>query len=249
MSSLACVSPLCDLATSLVFVSACSAEESTRLESGRVRSNPTLARIESRILHHLELSPEHHAQWTIPSKVSCFYLSRSPIRHPTLSTPEDNNDLLADELSMTMAALRERPKVYWIWNHRRWCLENVPDGPMVDGEPSLQWRKATWQRELAVVEKMLDADARNCKPDTHFVPHTSHILQVLAWNYRRYVLASMPDQRPITTELAYTTRKISASFSNFSAWHQRSKVYSLLWNSGEYDPVKSREEGMCLLCL
>ena len=67
---------------------------------------------------------------------------------------------------MTMAALRQHPKVYWIWNHRRWCLENVPDGPVVDGKPSLQWRKANWQRELAVVEKMLDADARNCKP-TH----------------------------------------------------------------------------------
>ena len=64
---------------------------------------------------------------------------------------------------MTMAALREHPKVYWIWNHRRWCLENVPDGPVVDGRPSLQWRKANWQKELTVVEKMLDADARNCK--------------------------------------------------------------------------------------
>ena len=63
-----------------------------------------------------------------------------------------------------MAALREHPKVYWIWNHRRWCLENVPEGPVVDNKPSLQWRKANWQKELAVVEKMLDADARNCKP-------------------------------------------------------------------------------------
>lgn len=76
-----------------------------------------------------------------------------------------------------------------------------------------------------------------------------YIIQVHAWNYRRYVLASMPDQRPIVTELAYTTRKISASFSNFSAWHQRSKVYSSLWNTGELDPIHSREEGMCLRCV
>lgn len=84
----------------------------------------------------------------------------------TPSAPEDINNLLANELSMTMAALREHPKVYWIWNHRRWCLENVPDGPMADSEPSLQWRKANWQKELAVVEKMLNVDARNCK-STH----------------------------------------------------------------------------------
>ena len=148
---------------------------------------------------------------------------------------------------MTMAALREHPKVYWIWNHRRWCLENVPDGPEVDGAPSLQWRKANWNKELAVIEKMLDADARNCKPLHTLVSVSSSRRKVHAWNYRRYVLASMPDQRPVMTELAYTTRKISASFSNFSAWHQRSKVYAALWKAGELDPIRSRDEGMCLV--
>ncbi|KAG8217311.1 hypothetical protein J3R82DRAFT_5406 [Butyriboletus roseoflavus] len=176
--------------------------------------------------HLLELNPEFYTVWNYRRNIMLNGIFPQ-------NTSEENNNILAEELSMTMAALRERPKVYWIWNHRRWCLENIPDGPMVDGEPSLQWRKATWQRELAVVEKMLDADARN----------------FLAWNYRRYVLASMPEQRPITTELVYTTRKISASFSNFSAWHQRSKVYSLLWNTGEFDPVNSREEGICMLYL
>lgn len=98
--------------------------------------------------------------------------------------------------------------------------------------------------------------SRRCSMQTHEIVslHTFRslyvsTLQVLAWNYRRYVLASMPDQRPTITELAYTTRKISASFSNFSAWHQRSKVYSSLWNTGELDPLHSREEGMYLLCL
>jgi len=167
----------------------------------------------------LELNPEFYTIWNYRRNIILNGIFPQ-------STPEENNDLLANELSMTMAALREHPKVYWIWNHRRWCLENVPDGPVVDGKPSLRWRKANWQRELAVVEKLLDADARN----------------FLAWNYRRYVLTSMPEQRPVMTELAYTTRKISASFSNFSAWHQRSKVYSLLWNAGELDPIESRDE-------
>lgn len=98
--------------------------------------------------------------------------------------------------------------------------------------------------------------SRRCSMRTHEIVslhifRSSNIstLQVLAWNYRRYVLASMPDQRPLITELAYTTRKIGASFSNFSAWHQRSKVYSSLWNAGELNPINSREEGMSLLCL
>lgn len=67
--------------------------------------------------------------------------------------------------------------------------------------------------------------------------------QVHAWNYRRYVLASIPVRRSDQSELAYTTRKIEANFSNFSAWHQRSKVLASLWESGKMDPVKSKGEG------
>ncbi|KIJ60638.1 hypothetical protein HYDPIDRAFT_177343 [Hydnomerulius pinastri MD-312] len=163
--------------------------------------------------HLLQLNPEFYTIWNYRRNIMLNGIFPR-------STPEEINNLLANELVMTTTALKAHPKVYWIWNHRRWCLENVPDGPAVDDQPSLQWRKANWDRELAVVEKMLDADARNFQ----------------AWNYRRYVLASLPVQRPETSDLAYTTRKISASFSNFSAWHQRSKVYSSLWNAGQLDP-------------
>ncbi|TFY83668.1 hypothetical protein EWM64_g351 [Hericium alpestre] len=125
---------------------------------------------------------------------------------------------------MTTAALKVHPKVYWIWNHRRWCLENVPDGG--DGDDIHGWKKANWERELFVVEKMLDADARNFH----------------AWNYRRYVLANMPLHRPETAELASTTRKIEANFSNFSAWHQRTKVLESLWSSGKLDRALSVQQ-------
>lgn len=62
---------------------------------------------------------------------------------------------------MTTAYLKQHPKVYWIWNHRRWCLERAPDGP--SEEDPHGWKMANWNKELFVVEKMLDADARNCK--------------------------------------------------------------------------------------
>jgi geranylgeranyl transferase type-2 subunit alpha len=78
------------------------------------------------------------------------------------SSAEEVNNLLATELSMTTAALKAHPKVYWVWNHRRWCLENIPDGPGQEGADIYGWKKANWDRELFVVEKMLDADPRNC---------------------------------------------------------------------------------------
>jgi geranylgeranyl transferase type-2 subunit alpha len=77
-----------------------------------------------------------------------------------ISTPEEVNNIISNDLNMTTAALKANPKVYWIWNHRRWCLENVPDGPEGDKDG---WKKANWDRELFFVEKMLDADSRNCK--------------------------------------------------------------------------------------
>jgi geranylgeranyl transferase type-2 subunit alpha len=53
----------------------------------------------------------------------------------------------------------------------------------------------------------------------------------------------MPVKRPDIEEFAYTTKKIEANFSNFSAWHQRSKTYPLLWESNALDRKKSQEEG------
>lgn len=67
--------------------------------------------------------------------------------------------LLKTELRLTMAYLQIHPKVYWIWNHRKWCLENVPIGP----GNSEEWRCGFWKGELAVIEALLDADARNCE--------------------------------------------------------------------------------------
>ncbi|KIM52143.1 hypothetical protein SCLCIDRAFT_18266 [Scleroderma citrinum Foug A] len=127
-------------------------------------------------------------------------------------TPNQINDLLANELTLTTEMLRDHPKVYWLWNHRRWCLQNIPDGPLVDGQPSRQWMTASWDKELAVVEKMLNTDPRN----------------FMAWGYRRYVLASMPVQRRDTAELEYTSRKISATFSNFK--------FELVYNAIYTDP-------------
>jgi hypothetical protein len=85
-----------------------------------------------------------------------------------------------------------------------------------------------------------------------FIDFGSLFVIVLAWDYRRYVLASMPVRRSEKAELAYTTKKIEANFSNFSAWHQRTKVLSSLWVSGEVDRASSLQKGFVspapLLC-
>lgn len=111
-----------------------------------------------------------------------------------------NDGLLTDELVFTMERMKEYPKVYWIWNHRRWCLESM-------NEPN-------WKQELKLVSKMLEADPRNFH----------------GWHYRRYVVAAIEnqtDEKMIDSELDYTKSKINNNFSNFSAWHNRSKLLPL----------------------
>jgi geranylgeranyl transferase type-2 subunit alpha len=117
-------------------------------------------------------NPEFYTVWnyrrsillnsTFTQRYGCALLALEPNRRTFLpfSSPKDLNDALNDELSMTMSALKAHPKVYWIWNHRRWCLENIPEGG--DDDDSQMWRKMCWKRELYLVEQMLDADARNC---------------------------------------------------------------------------------------
>lgn len=77
------------------------------------------------------------------------------------SSPETVNSILSDDLDMTTGLLKQHPKVYWIWNHRRWCLENVPNGPSESDANG--WRTASWNKQLYTVEKMLEVDARNCE--------------------------------------------------------------------------------------
>lgn len=171
----------------------------------------------TRVLH---VNPEFYTVWNYRRNIFLLGIFAEEC------SPGVINSLILDELAMTMAALRRHPKVYWIWNHRRWCLENVPNGPGAEGESNFSsWRKETWEKEMTVLEKMLDADPRNFH----------------AWDYRRYILANMPVQRSDKAELSYTTRKIESSMSNFSAWHHRSKVLSSLWNGGELDAARSRE--------
>jgi geranylgeranyl transferase type-2 subunit alpha len=107
-------------------------------------------------------------------------------------SPEQVLKYLLDDLNMTTLFLKNLPKVYWIWTHRRWCLDNIPsrpglaedrsraggedEGNVDDGDAGGRskgnrkagkdwdgaWKKEAWERELKLVEKMLSVDARNC---------------------------------------------------------------------------------------
>lgn len=65
------------------------------------------------------------------------------------SDDETANKIYTGELEFVQENLKLNPKSYWMWNHRRWCLESMS--------------QPRWDRELAMVGKFLEMDARNCK--------------------------------------------------------------------------------------
>lgn len=120
---------------------------------------------------------------------------------------EKDAQVIGAELAFTIPLLLEAPKCYWIWNHRRWTLQQatlrLPTGSA----------RAVWEQELGLASKMLAKDQRNFH----------------AWSYRRWVVAQLegPDLgggSMVESEFKYTTDKIHANLSNFSAWHTRSQL-------------------------
>ncbi|CAI4534721.1 BAL_1a_G0028950.mRNA.1.CDS.1 [Saccharomyces cerevisiae] len=145
----------------------------------------------------LEKNPEFNAIWNYRRDIIASLASE-------LKTP-----FWDKELVFVMMLLKDYPKVYWIWNHRLWVLKHYPtSSPKV------------WQTELAVVNKLLEQDARNYH----------------GWHYRRIVVGnieSITNKSLDKEEFEYTTIKINNNISNYSAWHQRVQIISRMFQKGE----------------
>ena len=149
---------------------------------------------------------------------------------------------LEKELQVTAQALQNNPKAYGAWFHRKWCMTTLltPDAS-----------SQVLPQELALTEKFLQRDERNFH----------------CWNYRRFVVGLMLGGRAngawsqgppmgaqhahgsttlpvpndpdavLQAEWDFTTRKIHDNFSNFSAFHYRSKL--LRAETNELDIVEN----------
>lgn len=130
--------------------------------------------------------------------------------------------LIKEDLQFLIPLLREYPKCYWIWNHRSWLLATA-----TEHLPS-QAALALWQGELALVSKMLSLDSRNFH----------------GWGYRRKVVSEVErisDSSMVEAEFDYTTKMIQSNLSNFSAWHNRSRLMSRLLIEREANSTDRRK--------
>jgi geranylgeranyl transferase type-2 subunit alpha len=139
-------------------------------------------------------------------------------------------DFIKADLDFIFPLMVEFPKCYWIWNYRLWLLK--------EGNKRLEHNVARelWNRELILVGKMLTRDSRNFH----------------GWGYRRKVISELESsalngKSMVESEFEYTTKMIRASLSNFSAWHNRSKLIPRLLderNASDDERRQFLEDGM-----
>ncbi|KAI8848006.1 hypothetical protein BC829DRAFT_227139 [Chytridium lagenaria] len=97
----------------------------------------------------LTLNPEHYTAWN--------YRRELILKDWNEKADEEIQATAVAELKFVESCIRDHPKSYWLWNHRRWILEHMP--------------RPDWERELKLVNMMLEFDSRNFH----------------GWDYRRYI--------------------------------------------------------------
>jgi len=144
----------------------------------------------------------------------------------------------SQQLMMTSQVLQANPDIHTLWNIRREVVLGLVDESPSDNDElwskeveltqqclmsnpksygawhhrcySLdQMKSPPWQNELALCDRFLSMDERNFH----------------CWDYRK-VAAKKAGQTP-EKELEFTMDRINTNFSNYSAWHYRSKLLPL----------------------
>lgn len=142
----------------------------------------------------------------------------------------EHNDLA---LKSSEGLLRANPDIVTLWNYRKEILLHIkPSKELINDELYLTEKclqvnpksysawyhrnwvldnvdpSPDWNKELSLCTKYLKMDERNFH----------------CWDYRQIVVSKC--QEPNENELEFTMEMIESNFSNYSAWHYRSKLFS-----------------------
>ena len=109
---------------------------------------------------------------------------------------------LIGELKLLEMVLSKTLKSYCVWFHRRWCFNKLID--LYDEAELSQLIYG----ELKLCEQLFTHDARNFH----------------CWGYRTHVCSFLSEEERQVVNLKLGTSLILSDFSNYSAWHLRTRV-------------------------
>ncbi|KAK6535600.1 Rab geranylgeranyltransferase [Orbilia ellipsospora] len=202
----------------------------------------------------LSQNPEFNTIWNYRRRIILHLLSSIPSPTPanppqdtTESTEEDEkrvekekSSLISSELQYLLPLLQSYPKCYWIWNYRIFLLQTA------SAQLSHPTALKVWKAEMGLVNKMLSRDARNFHGWGYRRFVVSNVEKLLTTSTDTTpvdestktvsgVSKSMKEEEEeglsmVESEFAYTSEMYKKSLSNFSAWHNRSKLIPRLLN-------------------
>jgi len=191
----------------------------------------------------LTLNPEYYTVWNQRRRVLQYLFITPEQPTPTDGPTPNAQDLLGQELQFLLPLLMKFPKCYWIWNHRYWVLKQISE------RLQLATAQTYWNGELVLVGKMLGRDSRNFHGWDYrrFVIQELRRLQETArssksetetppsadTSTRSSTQDGAASETITESEFAYTTKMIKGNLSNFSAWHNRSKLIPQLLDERE----------------
>lgn len=177
-------------------------------------------------------NPEYYTIWNYRRRTLRHLLADAQVVAESPSEAGNSFEpvvkIIDEDLVFLLPLLRKFPKCYWIWNYRLWLLEEASrllPRPMA---------RNVWDQELSLVGKMLTLDNRNFH----------------GWGYRRTLIKALESPalqvsdghtQLTQQEFDYTTIMINTSLSNFSAWHQRSKLIPRLLEERQAPPEARRQ--------
>lgn len=144
-----------------------------------------------------------------------------------------------DMMDLTKKILTSNPDVYTLWNIRKECVLKFRDNPNLPTD--------AYDRELHFTEMCLQVNPKSYGAWYHRYwvlenspePNWQHEVDLCTrylkydernfhcWDYRRVVTERA--KIPSASELDFCTEKIEKNFSNYSSWHNRSKLLPALF--------------------
>ncbi|KCV70187.1 hypothetical protein H696_03645 [Fonticula alba] len=203
----------------------------------------------------LDLNPELNTAWNYRRDAFCRLFDiplagTKEVTYPELApatSMDARKELIEQELRGIVGRIRAFPKSYWVWHHRVWVICCLVLGIPAQG--------ATSERLGGVLAPMT-VDATNVTPSpAGYTPEEQlallqkeqHLCKEMlrlddrnfhCWDYRRFVVSQLArlTQADRATGLAevyqaefdFTRSKLADNFSNYSAFHLRTRLLPAL---------------------